>query len=201
MKPFVVGLALLVVYSSALAEKVGDRFESLLGFTLNAATLDDVTARLGAAKRFDVPEGHHEFAVCYQLPDTTTVVMFSSDGEFGGPEAELLGISVLEENENQFPCSPIAASQEVLDFYGVALGLTEKQFRMTVGEPLQPTDNGDLVRFFESERQLTPEELKRISVNYPGIYDRPVADVTHSVWGSFKDGQLVAFGCWRMETL
>ena len=201
MKAFLIGLALLVAYSSTLAETAGGRFESLLGFTLNAATLDDVTVRLGAAKRFDVPDGHHEFAVCYQLSGATTVVMFSSDGEFGGPEAELLGMSVLEENVQQFPCSPITALPKALAFNGVALGLTEEQFRMTVGEPLEPVDNGDLVRFFESERQLTPEELKRISVNYPDVYARPVADVTHSIWGRFKDGQLVGFGCWRMETL
>jgi len=201
MKALLVGLALLFAHDSALAETAGGRFESLLGFTLNAATLDDVTVRLGTAKRFDVPEGHHEFAVCYQLSGATTVVMFSSDGEFGGPEAELLGMSVLEENVQQFPCSPVAALPKALAFNGVALGMTEQKFRMAVGEPLQPVDNGDLVRFFESERQLTSEELKRISGNYPGIYDRPVADVTHSVWGRFKDGQLVGFGCWRMETI
>lgn len=192
---------LLTFALAAGADDAGGRFESLLGFKVNATTLDDVAKRFGEAERFEVPDGHHDFAICYRLKDAPSIVMFETSSEFGGPEHELLGLSVQGDDSNKFPCAISDISTKQLTFDGLQLGMTEKQFRQVVGEPAKYVDNGDLVRTFQSARKLNADELKKISAQWPDIYDRPVADVTHSVWGRFRDGRLAAFGCWRVETL
>ena len=191
-----------LLFSCALfAESANGRFESLLGFKLNATNLTEITKRLGEAERFDVPEGHHEYAICYRVKDSPNIIVFSSGAEFGSPEEKLLGLSVLKDNLRGFPCSTSTILHKQILFDGLRMGLTEKQFRALVGGSPKILESGDLVRFFESERSLSETELKKIAESYPDIYKRPVADVTHSVWGRFKDGLLIGFGCWRIETL
>ena len=201
MKQVALLVALFAMHGLVFAESAGGRFESMLGFALNAATLEDVTNRLGPAERFDVPEGHHEFAVCYGFPDSKAVVLFSSDREFGGAEEELLGVSVLEDNALGFPCAPLESASQQVGSDGLRLGMSERDFREVVGDPVERADNGDFFRIFDSERPLTRDELKKISVGFPGVYDRPVIDVTHSIWGRFDDHRLVGFGYWKVETL
>ena len=192
---------LMALSLTAGADDAGGRFESLLGFKVNAATLGDVATRFGTAERFEIPEGHHDFAICYRLTDAPGIVMFESSGEFGGPEQLLLGLSVQEDNSRNFPCAISRISTKQLTFVGLRLGMTEEQFRTVVGEPVEYLDNGDLIRFFVSERKLNADELKSTSAQWPGSNKSPAVDVTHSVWGRLTHGRIVAFGCTRVETL
>ena len=198
---WLLAVALLVYSLAAGADDAGGRFESMLGFKVSEATLGDVAAIFGAAERFEIPEGHHDFAICYRLTDAPGLVMFETSGEFGGPEQLLLGISVQEDNSRNFPCATSDISRKQLTFDGLRLGMTEKQFRTVVGEPVEHLDNGDLIRLFVSERKLNADELKSTSGQWPGTNQSPVVDVTHSVWGRLEHGRVVAFGCTRVESL
>jgi hypothetical protein len=200
MKRFLGFLVALTLSTTVSAEQPGGRFQSLLGFSLNGATLADITHRYGEAAEFELPEGHHESAVCYSVGNSGQIVLFSTDGEFGGPEKELLGISIRSSNTEHFPCSPLAVSPEQLVMDKLSLGISEKQFRVIVGEPAEQTGPNTLSRAFEWERTLSIEETEKMAKVFPGIRQRPVADVSHSVWGVFKEGRLAEFGCWRMET-
>jgi hypothetical protein len=192
----------ILISSFAYAESAGGRFESILGFRLNNVTLKDVTKKLGEAKRFNVPEGHHEFAVCYEIANSKKILIFSSSEEMIDVEEEVLGFSVQSENSEHFPCTKSTITERQIHLDRLYLGMSEAEFKAVLGGEIAVVDNGDLIRYFDYERPLTKQEAEKIAKDhdFPEIYDRPIADVSHTVWGTFKNGKLIRFGFWRFET-
>jgi hypothetical protein len=202
MKQFTSIIILILISSFAYAESAGGRFESILGFRLNKVTFKDVTKQLGEAKRFNVPEGHHEFAVCYEVANSKKIIIFSSAEEMIDVEEEVLGFSVQSENSECFPCAKSKITEKQIRLDRIYLGMPESEFKTVLGGEITIVDNGDLVRYFDYERPLTKQELEKIAKdnNSPEIYDRPIADVSHSVSGTFKNGKLIRFHFVRYET-
>jgi hypothetical protein len=203
MKRFTLIIIFFILISSfAYAESAGGRFESILGFRLNNSTLKDVTKKLGEAKRFNVPDGHHEFAVCYEIANSKKILIFSSSEEMIDVEEEVLGFSVQSENSERFPCTKSTITERQIQLDKLYLGMSEAEFKAVLGGEITVVDNGDLVRYFDYERLLTKQEVKKIAKdhNFPEIYDRPIADVSHSVSGTFKNGKLIRIHLLRYET-
>lgn len=201
MKRILFALLVLIPCLTPLARDASGKFEALLGFTLNQANLGEITQRLGATKRFDVPDGHYEYAVCYQAKDSNQIVIFSSSLEFGGNESELLDFSVQEANQSHFPCAVSTIKSALLQLDGLRLGISEDAFQAAVGGGAERNENGDLECHLDTTRPLSAAELKQIAPDDPDIYKRPVIDVSHNVWGRFHSGRLIAFGSGKLETL
>jgi hypothetical protein len=202
MKLFTFFIILILISSFAYAESAKGRFESIRGLSLNKATLEDVTKKLGKAKRFNVTEGHYEFAVCYEIANSKNIIIFSSSEEMIHIKEELLGFSVQSENSECFPCAKSKITEQQIHIDRIYLGMSETEFKAVLGGEITVVDNGDLVRYFDYERPLTKQELEKIAKghNFPEIYDRPIADVSHSVSGAFKNGKLIRFRFLRFET-
>jgi hypothetical protein len=195
-------LALMLSASSACAQQPdsGERFETLLGFQLNQTNLGEIERALGPAERFEVPDGHHEFAICYQLLQASTIVTFISGREFGLGEELLLGFSVDSTNASSFPCSSLRGQVDEPTVAGLRLGMTEAEFRAIVGDPLRAILPNSLDRLFVTERKLTERDYGRMSVEARQQLGRDSIDVTLGVGGVFRAGRLIGFSVHRVET-
>jgi hypothetical protein len=195
-------LALLLSASSACAQQPdsGDRFETLFGFELNQTNLGAIERALGPAERFEVPDSHREFAICYQLPQASTIVTFISGREFGLGEELLLGFSVDSTNASSFPCSRLRGEVDQPTVAGLRLGMTEREFRTIVGDPVRAIPPNSLDRLFVTERKLTEQDYSRMSVEARQQLGRDSIDVTLGVGGIFQAGVLVSFSVHRVET-
>ena len=192
----------LLAASTALAQEPdsGERFDTLLGFELNEANLGLIEQMLGRARQFEVPEGHHEFAICYQLRDTSTIVTFSSSDEFGGEDRELLGFSVDSTNSNSSPCATSQVERGEPNVGGIRLGMSQEEFRVIVGDPLRAVTPSSRDRIFLTERKLTAEDYSRMPAGARERLGRDTIDVTLGVAGFFENGVLVRFSVNRVET-
>ncbi|MCL1050780.1 hypothetical protein L2755_14270 [Shewanella abyssi] len=192
----------LVFFLLALAAKAdadsGAQFDTLLGFQLNRSDLGLVEAKLGSAIQFEVPDGHHEFAICY-LIDGDTTITFNSGHEFGGPERELLGFSINSGNPNDFPCAVLPTSERNLSLAGISLDMRRNEFLRVMGMSLQTNTKKTVSRIFSSVRKLTPAELTQIT-GKPWSEGLSTTDVTMGVVGHFENDVMVAFSAHRVET-
>jgi hypothetical protein len=178
----------------------GERFDTLFGFELNQAGLGEIERVFGPAERFEVPDGHHEFAICYQLLQASTIVTFISGREFGGEEEALLGFSVESTNASSLPCSLARAQFDEPTVGGIRLGITEQEFRAIVGDPVRTLPPNSLDRLFVTERRLTERDFSRMPVDARQRLERDTIDVTLGVGGVFQTGVLVGFSAHRVET-
>jgi hypothetical protein len=195
-------VALLLSASSAFAQQPdsGDRFGALFGFELNQTNLGEIERALGPAERFEVPDSHGEFAICYRLFEATTIVTFISGREFGLGEELLLGFSVDSTNASSFPCSHLLRQGDEPAVAGLRLGMTEREFRTIVGDPVRAIPPSSLDRLFVTERKLTERDFSRMSVEARQQLGRDAIDVTLGVAGVFQAGALVGFSVHRVET-
>jgi len=197
MRSATIAVLALTTASLACAESSDAKFKTLLGFELNKSTFVDIKVRLGFAQELEVPEGHHESAICYITAAPSAVVIFSTDGEFGGPERLLLGITVrAPDRRKDGACLPITARRKETSMDGISIGMTEQQFRALIGEPTQPVRDGRIKHVYESKRPFTAEEDARIAQSEQRYFD-----VSHSVWGVIENGRLVEYGTWYNETM
>ncbi len=188
-------IAVAFASTAACADSANGRFQSILDFPIGSSTLASIQERLGPATEFDVPESHHESAVCYESVAPAITIMFSTDGEFGGPEKHLMGFLVRVTNDNHFPCAPLPARHDSVSVDGLALGMSESALRSLLGLPPDLIGSGLVRRRFESERPFRPEDRERHRAN-----ERDVFDVSHTVWGVVKEGKVVEYGAWIVET-
>lgn len=200
MKRFYISCIFLCMAFNAQAGDDVHTFESPMGLELLHSTLGDVASRFGAAKRFQEPESHHEFGLCYTVKDSTAVVIFGSGLEFGGPEYALLTFRVLDKNDQKLPCFPSAITASNLRLGNVSLGISKSQFIAAVGEPVTEFDKNGIQHFFEWQRHPTITELEQFDDEYLEKHGEPVLDVLVAVWARFDNGVLVEFGSSKIET-
>jgi hypothetical protein len=196
-------LGLLVLPSSARA---GDadfdkRFWTLFGFPLNDTSLAEVGGRLGSAPTFDVPEGHHESAICYRTTDESIVVVFST-GELGGGW-QLIGVTLELASLHKYPCkAPLLPLSPTLPL-GLRPGMKENEFLKTAGVSFKRTDSSTLyhcsdykraISASEAEKRYEDKDIARI------ILDRGGMDVRQCIEAALSKRSVVAIGVWKQET-
>jgi hypothetical protein len=98
-----VGLLLAAFVAHGGEASFDKQFWTLFGFPLNDVSLGDVQECLGSTQIFEVPEGHHERAICYRSTHDSTVVVFSI-GELGGGK-QLLGVALEGDSLHKYSCS------------------------------------------------------------------------------------------------
>lgn len=177
------------------------QFWTLFGFSLNDVSLKDVQGRLGSAQVFDVPEGHHEQAVCYRTTDDSTVVVFSS-GELGGGK-QLLGVSLELASLHKYLCSKPAIDLAASFPMGLHLGMSEDEFLKTAGVSFEKVNSTTLRRFADLKRPITTAESDKRYRNKEVsqfIQGRGGMDVSQSFWVKLKNDKVVAIRIWKEET-
>lgn len=157
-------------------------FQPPLGFELEKSTLAEISAKLGAAAEFEIPDSHHQFGICYQSDDSEAIVIFSSGREFGGPEKRLLHVTIQAENERSFPCSTSTLRTSQLNIGEMKLGLTPEQFQTLSNDDAELSDEGHLVH----------------NLGYRGESGEP--DVGHGIWCKIDDGRATQIGVWQIST-
>jgi hypothetical protein len=196
-------VGLLFTANVALAGEASfdKQFWTLYGFPLNDVSLGAVQERLGPTQIFEVPEAHHERAICYRTKDQSAVVVFSS-GELGGGK-QLLGVSLERQSLHEYPCSKPAADLPAVFPMGLHLGMSEHEFLRTAGVPFERMNSTTLRRFADLKRAITTAESdKRYGreeiTRY--IQERGGMDVSQTFWVTLRDGKVVALGVWKEET-
>jgi hypothetical protein len=177
------------------------QFWTPFGFSLNDVSLGDVQRRLGSAQSFEVPEGHHERAICYLSMDESTVVVFSS-GELGGG-TQLLGVSLELASLRSYSCSKPAADLPATFPMGLHVGMSEQEFLKTAGVPFERVTFTTLRRFADLKRTLpTAESEKRYGDKETSrlIQENGGMDGSQAFWVTLRDGRVVALSVWKEET-
>ena len=194
-------LTLIIIFfaTSAYSENFGERFTSIYNIKLNTVNLKDITRQFGEAKKFHISNSHKEEAVCYSLAEINAYILFST-GELGGPDDELLGITIMSNNVYNYPCSQPKTKLSNPIISGIKLGLSVADFKNIVGEPLKRIGPGKFIRDYSFERKLTKDEIEKISEHSKNINERPLADVSVSIFGKFRSKKLIKCKVWRVET-
>lgn len=176
------------------------QYQKPLGFELNRSTFADVRSAFGAADQFDIPESHHEFAICYRSKESDAIVVFMSAREFGGPDKTLLGAAVHATNSLDFPCSPASLSESDLKIGGLRIDISEGQFRSMFKDEPKQSDFGHLFVHFDIRRSLTSEENDGFTQRFGEDHGITGADSSLGVWCRIADDKVVEFGVWQEET-
>ena len=177
------------------------QFWTLFGFSLNDVSLKDVQDRLGSTQVFEVPEGHHEKAVCYKTTDDSTVVVFSS-GELGGGK-QLLGVSLELASLHKYPCSKPAIDLAPVFPMGLHLEMSEDEFLKTVGVSFEKENSTTLRRFVDLKRPIIKAESDKRYGNKEVsklIQERGGMDVSQTIWVKLQNDKVVAIRVWKEET-
>lgn len=199
--PLLVVLLIAALIADGAEESFDKQLWTLFGFPLNDVSLSDVQARLGSAKVFEVPEGHHERAICYCSTDDSTVVVFSS-GELGGGK-QLLGVSLQRAALHKYFCSKPAVDLPPTFPMGLHLGMTEQEFLKATRVSFEKTNSTTLRRFVDLKRTITAAESNKRYSNEEisrFIQDRGGMDVSQAFWVTLRKGKVVALSVWKEET-
>jgi hypothetical protein len=186
----------------AHAQGDGENFASFAGISLRKTNLSQIVEKFGPAKLVETGDaGEYEAKICYRTP--MGLIYFLS-GEMGGPEHELLGFGISEDDVSK-PCGIFPEHQlpPELSIAGLRLGLSKTEFARILATKVQWEGNSGQV-FFESKRPMTAKELKSFPADHKAAILAGQAqnyfDVSISVFGKFSNNKLTAFQVWKIET-
>jgi len=187
-------LAFLLIgaHLSVQAQRTGEQFRHLLGFTLDQDSLGSVQQQLGPGKMLEMGDGgEYRLSVSYQAEGGRTKVSFESD-ELGGPNhwiegfalchqiagaAELRTLPVLSDTHSQF-----------LNVGGLKLGMRKGAFFKVFAQPIRW--RGDTASVLISGKDPAQESDRK-----------PQAlDIQLSIRGVFAIGKLDQLFIWISRT-
>ncbi|MDE1893364.1 MAG: hypothetical protein KGJ96_06450 [Xanthomonadaceae bacterium] len=198
-------LLIMVLFTPlAIGASAGARFTSFGGFRLGIGTLADVRAVLGPAKMIESGEaGEYEVRLCYRTKQATVTYL---SGEMGGPNHDLLGVSVgATSGPDMIDCPqwPAARREPLPYLAGLTLGMSKNAFKRVVGVDVK--QDGDVSRaFFLSRRDFTHTDLTAMPQDVRNLVagggSQNCLDVQISVEAYFADDRLTLFKVWKVET-
>jgi hypothetical protein len=149
---------------STTRTEITDADSTILGVSINHASLKDVQAKLGSANVIRISDAEEsDIAVCYVSPDDGTVLAFYS-GALGGWEdiTYFVLLSPRAGFAHGSQCTPSnQVSRNLSTESGLRLGVTEEQAKVVAGNP---TSSGRTFLKYDyiCRQKMTEEEVRKL---------------------------------------
>ena len=176
-------------------------YQTPFGFELEVATLSDVLGAFGEADRFEIPDSHHQFGVCYFSSNwSEAIVIFVSGREFGGPQEKLLGVTIQAQNAREYPCAASELNSTDLVIGELTLGHSRDQFESLSTKEVAVTEEGYWYFDLEYRRTLTDAEQSAFDRRGLGNTTPDGIDVGLGIWSKFDGSRAVEIAVWQIST-